>query len=63
LSAFEIIQCAIQFGNADQKEKGTQLRTQELGLLKQKLVDEQMKHDLASLDMGEDVNATRAEQV
>jgi hypothetical protein len=57
------VQCAIQFGNAAQKEMGTQLLSQKLKLLKQKLDDEQMKHDLASLGKGEDVNITTTEQV
>jgi hypothetical protein len=61
-NVLEIIQCAIQFGNSDQKVMGTQLLTQKLRILKQKLDEEQMKYDLASLDMGEDVNATTAEQ-
>jgi hypothetical protein len=43
--ALELIQCAIQFGTASQKQMGTQLLTQKLEMLKQKLDDEQMKHE------------------
>jgi hypothetical protein len=42
-SACELIQCAIQFGTESQKQMGTQLLTQKLEMLKQKLDDEQMK--------------------
>jgi len=42
-SALELIQCAIQFGTESQKQMGTQLLTQKLEMLKQKLDDEQMK--------------------
>jgi hypothetical protein len=62
-SALEVAQCTIQFGNAAEKEMGTQLLSQKLGLLKQMLDDEQMKHDLASLGIREDVNVTTMEQV
>ncbi len=54
-SALELIQCAI-LGNADQKQIRTQLLTRKLELLKHKLDDEEMKHDLASLDMEADSN-------
>jgi hypothetical protein len=42
-SGLELIQCAIQFGTESQKQMGTQLLTQKLEMLKQKLDDEQMK--------------------
>jgi hypothetical protein len=54
-SALELIQCAIQFGTESQKQMGTQLLTQKLEMLKQKLDDEQMKQDLDSLGIGEQV--------
>jgi hypothetical protein len=43
---------------------GTQLLTQKLEMLKQKLGDEQMKQDLDSLGIGRDINTdTAMEQV
>jgi hypothetical protein len=51
-SALELIQCAIQFGT---ESMGTQLLTQKLEMLKQKLNDEQMNQDLDSLGIGEQV--------
>ena len=54
-SALELLQCAIQFGAESQKQMGTQLLTQKLEMLKQKLDDEQMKQDLDSLGIGEQV--------
>ena len=54
-SELELIQCAIQFGTESQKQMGTQLLTQKLEMLKQKLDDEQMKQDLDSLGIGEQV--------
>jgi hypothetical protein len=49
----ELIQCAIQFGNASQNGMVMQLHSQNLELLKQCLHDKQMRHDLASLDIKE----------
>jgi hypothetical protein len=57
--ARKLIQCTIQFGTASQKQMGTQL-TQKLEMLKQKLDDEQMKQDLDSLGIGEDINTETA---
>jgi hypothetical protein len=54
-SALELLQCAIQFGAESQKQMGTQLLTQKLEMQKQKLDDEQMKQDLDSLGIGEQV--------
>jgi hypothetical protein len=42
-AALELIQCAIQYGNESQKQLGTQLLTQKLEMLQQKLNDEQNK--------------------
>ena len=62
--ALELIQCAIQFGTESQKQMGTQLLTQKLEMLKQKLDDEQMKQDLDSLGIGEEITTDPAmEQV
>jgi hypothetical protein len=63
-SALELIQCAIQFGTESQKQMGTQLLMQKLEMLKQKLDDEQMKQDLDSLGIGEEITTDPAtEQV
>ncbi len=63
-SALELIQCSIQFGTESQKQMGTQLLTQKLEMLKQKLDDEQMKQDLDSLGIGEEITTDPAmEQV
>ncbi len=56
--ALELIPCAIQFGTESQKQMGTQLLTQKLEILKQKLDDEQLKQDLDSLGIGENKNTT-----
>jgi hypothetical protein len=56
--ALELIPCTIQFGTESQKQMGTQLLTQKLEILKQKLDDEQLKQDLDSLGIGENKNTT-----
>ncbi len=50
--------CTIQFWTASQKQMSTQLLTQKLEMLKQKLDDEQTKQDSDSLGIGEEINAT-----
>jgi hypothetical protein len=55
-AALELIQCAIQYGNESQKQLGTQLLTQKLEMLQQKLNDEQIEQDLDSLIQGEENN-------
>ena len=50
-SALGLTQCAIQFGNASQKALGTELLSQKLQSLKQKLHDEDLLQELGEVDL------------
>jgi len=50
-SALGLIQCAIQFGNASQKALVTELLSQKLQSLKQKLHDEDLLQKLGEVDL------------
>jgi hypothetical protein len=62
-SVLELIQCAVQYGAGSRKQMGTQLLTQKLEMLKQKLDDEQMEQHLYSLGIEEEIKETAPEQV
>jgi hypothetical protein len=58
-SALELIQCAIQFGNASQKALGAELLSQKLQSLKEKLDDEDILQEIGKVDL--DAEAIRPE--
>jgi hypothetical protein len=54
-SAHELIQCAIQFGNASKKALGAELLSQKLQSLKEKLDDENILQELGEVDLDTEV--------